>query len=148
MDATTNSISYSTYNQANAASTQTAYGRDSLIGYRAIQMQIHSSFTPGHYWLGFGIKSTIGSGTASWNVIMSHHYKTISQVAYARYGMASSASAFASAPGFFAGAGSYRAQTAAMPGSVILNGSDIKMMNPFQIPVFNISGWETNASNI
>jgi hypothetical protein len=59
----------------------------------------------------------------------------------------SQASNYASALGPFAGAGSYRAQTAAMPSSVILNGSDIKFITNVAIPVFNFSGWATNGSN-
>jgi hypothetical protein len=141
-------VSYSTYNQANAASTQTVYGRDSLQGLRAWQMPVSSSFSPGRYWLGFGIKSTQGTGTASFNVRVSHHYQSLAQAAYVKWGTVSQASNYASANAAWQGAGSYRAQTAAMPGSVILNGSDIKFMTNLVIPMFNFSALATNASNI
>jgi hypothetical protein len=141
-------VNYSTYNIGTADSSQTAYGRDSVSGARAWQIPIQSSLTAGHYWLGYGIKTTHGTGTASWNFRQSYHFQTGSHIAYVDWGQLSRATNYASANAPMAGFGSYRAQTAAMPGSVILNGSDIKFMTNVVIPAFNFSGYGTNASNI
>jgi hypothetical protein len=111
-------------------------------------MPIQSSLTPGHYWLGYGIKTTHGTGTASWNYRLSYHHFTGSHIAYVDWGQLSRATNYASANAAMAGFGSYRAQTAAMPSSVILNGSDIKFMTNIVVPCFNFSGYGTDASNL
>lgn len=145
-----NSITYYTYNNASAASQVTTAVRDLLAGPRAFQIPIMSTMSPGHYWLGYGMKSTHGTGSASWNLRASQHYQSISGMGYMPYGSTytSLASNNATARPPMAGMGSFSAQSAAMPNSAALNGTDIKFGTAMLIPLFNLSGWTTNASNL
>jgi hypothetical protein len=142
------SIVYSTFQNAAVGSGGTTYLRDSVGGLRVMQIPISSTMTPGHYYLGFGIKSTHGTGTASWNFRASHHYQSISHVGYRRWGEQSVASNATGAKPAWRLAGSFSAQSAALPATVGMNATDVKMMTNMVWPLFNISGWATNASNI
>ncbi len=144
------SITYATYDFASAASQITTYLRDIIGGARAMQIPVMTTLTAGHYWLGYGIKTTHGTGTASWNIRVSYHLQSLSGMGYLPFNatITSSASNQATMRPAWGGFGSYSAQTAALPANVALNGTDIKNGTAMFIPLFNFSGWTTNNSNI
>jgi len=118
------------------------------MGLRAWQLPISSTFTPGQYWLAYGLKSTHGTGTASWNIRASHHLQSLAQVGYVKWAQQSVASNASGARGPWQGAGSFSIQSAAMPATIALNATAIKIMTNMVWPIFNFSGYQTDASNL
>jgi hypothetical protein len=141
-----NATSHSTSTASSGAAGASNYFANSIGGFRAVALPVNLTLTPGRYWIGLSHQSTTTNTNAMQVTMGAFLQLTMSNnIAFRPFGTSSAASD-ASVYGFYAGQGTYSAQSAAWPASIGLSNSDIKQPISVTLPWFNLSGIGTSTN--
>ncbi len=129
-----------------ATSNASTYVATNVGGFREFAFAVGQTLAPGEYWFAAAFSSASSNNSLIFGAsILQETYSN--QIAFQPFGGASSASN-ASSPQFNNGLGVYSATSGAFPATMALTGAIITNPVTGISPVFNISGWATNASEL